>query len=77
LLFDICGFDTDYAPAVAPYYDLIVRLWIADSRTKAALDYPHPDIAFFDGQKLNYLLLSLQLFLFKPLSISGITNHRV
>jgi len=30
LLFDICGFDTDYAPAVASYYDLIVRLWIAD-----------------------------------------------
>jgi hypothetical protein len=30
LLFDLCGFDTDYAPALASYYDLLVRLWIAD-----------------------------------------------
>jgi len=31
LLFDICGFN-DKAPAVASYYDFIVRLWMADRK---------------------------------------------
>lgn len=31
LLFDICGF-TGNAPAVASYYDLLVRLWLADHK---------------------------------------------
>ena len=31
LLFDICGF-TDNAPAVASYYDFLIRLWLADHR---------------------------------------------
>ena len=30
LLFDLCGFETDYGPAVASYYDLMVRFWVAD-----------------------------------------------
>ena len=30
LLFDLCGFETDYGPAVASYYDLMVRFWLAD-----------------------------------------------
>ncbi len=33
LLFDLCGFETDYGPAVASYYDLLVRFWIADYKT--------------------------------------------
>lgn len=28
LLFDICGFDTQKAPSVASYYDLLSRLWL-------------------------------------------------
>ena len=30
LLFDLCGFEADNAPAVASYYDLLIRFWLAD-----------------------------------------------
>ena len=58
LLFDICGFDTDYAPAVASYYDLLVRLWICDYssqlRKKAKLKRftPRPRKKLKANQKL-------------------------
>ncbi|MDN5277605.1 MAG: hypothetical protein PWR01_1570 [Clostridiales bacterium] len=29
LLFDICGFDSNKAPGVGSYYDLLWRLWLA------------------------------------------------
>lgn len=32
ILFDACGFD-DNAPAIASYFDFIVRLWMADRKT--------------------------------------------
>jgi len=58
LLFDLCGFDTDYAPAVASYYDLLVRLWMADYnsqlRKKAKLKCftPRPKKKLKANQKL-------------------------
>jgi hypothetical protein len=58
LLFDLCGFDTDYAPAVASYYDLLVRLWIADYRSqlrkkaKLKLFSPKPKRKLKANQKL-------------------------
>lgn len=32
LLFDICGFETQNAPSVASYYDLLTRLWLSSHR---------------------------------------------
>ncbi len=58
LLFDLCGFDTAYAPAVASYYDLLVRLWVADYssqlRKKAKLKrfIPKPRKKLKANQKL-------------------------
>jgi hypothetical protein len=33
LLFDLCGFETDYGPAVASCYDLMVHFWLADDES--------------------------------------------
>ena len=32
LFFDICGFDSDNAPGVGSYYDLLWRFWLASHR---------------------------------------------
>ncbi len=58
LLFDICGFDSEKAPAVASYYDLLWRLWLASHKKylkrklKLRPFLPKPNKRFKANQKL-------------------------
>jgi len=58
LLFDICGFDSDKAPGVGSYYDLLWRLWLAShkkllKRIRNLRPFsPKPNKRFKPNQKL-------------------------
>lgn len=70
LLFDICGFETQDAPSVASYYDLLSRLWLSSHRehirkkSKTRKFHPKPSKKLKANQKL-------------PNKRSGIVNRLV
>jgi hypothetical protein len=58
LLFDICGFETQNAPSVASYYDLLSRLWLSShsehirKKSRTRKFHPKPSKKLKANQKL-------------------------